>query len=183
MQGKGMKCAFLQKLLGNLDTEKMPEPIRNFVEAARASMTASLQVVDEPNYKKKEPVTVGTPIVKEWVIKNAGTQPWTQGLTLAKAKNVEVVEPPTLGEVQPGEVVTVKAKLIVMDEGHAVAVWKLQGEKGKLKAKFRGVAATDPHAANVNLLMNMGFTAEQARASLDQANGDLGVAISSIFHK
>jgi UBA/TS-N domain. len=115
---------------------------------------------------------------------NKGLQPWPQGTSVENFRgSMQITEPVCLKEVQPGETVNITFTVVVPNQqGKHKGIWSVMvnGEcAGVLKAKF--YVAAETIEAKVATLTSMGFKKELAQKALEDNQGDLDLAISSML--
>ncbi|CAG9327669.1 unnamed protein product [Blepharisma stoltei] len=136
---------------------------------------------------ENEIVQAGKPVSQQWKLKNKGSKAWKAGTKVVFCKgNCEKVSEAALApKVNPGEKVIVEVQYFTPEqEGICKGTWRLEskGKKfGKLVSKVRTVNCLDNEFEKLKILMNMGFTVEQAKLGLSSSKEDLNMAISQIF--
>jgi len=99
---------------------------------------------------------------------------------------------PLENRVAPGETatftITFNSAATPGDQKH---MWKMQGPKGRkfgprMGCQYKVIdleSVPEEYRENVEALVTMGFTLEEARDKIIEANGDIGLAVSMISKK
>lgn len=132
-----------------------------------------------PNYLAVVP---GGYMKLTWEIKNKGKMVWPEGTKFVMHRGDFICEDVILRKIEPGESITVEVTTrLPMVEGECKGTWHLDtGNKvfGKIKAYVKCV-----NDEKVRKLANMGFGVEKAKFALEDANGDINLAISQILRQ
>lgn len=116
-----------------------------------------------------------------WEIKNKGKMVWPEGSKLVMVRGSFICEDVVLRKIEPGEKVMIEVQTRVpYSEGLCKGTWQIDtGSRkfGKIKSYVKCV--TDE---KVRTLANMGFGIEKAKIALNNANGNLDLAISQILN-
>ena len=138
----------------------------------------------QKGFPRRWVVSSGSAVAVSWTVLNKGTMPWPEGTCVQSLRGTfGMVESVRLGEVKPGEIVNIVVNVNVpAEQGKHHGVWgvMVNGEcVGELRVKL--LAAAETVDAKAGTLESMGFNREQAVRALEESNGDLDVAISTIL--
>ena len=138
----------------------------------------------QKGFPRRWVVGSGTDVVISWTVLNKGSATWPEGSFVQNfGGTFGQVESVPFGEVKPGEIVNIVVNVSVpVQQGKHKGVWgvMVNGEcVGVLKAKL--LAAAETVDAKAVTLESMGFNRELAVRALEESNGDLDLAISSIL--
>lgn len=179
-RGRGRwRCFGMMKNPGIAHSIK--KKIKGFLKMHKNRML-KMKVVSK-NFPRHWVVTSGSNITISWTVINKGKIPWPENTALVDLEgDLKLSEPVSLGQVKPGETVNICASVTVpMQQGKYAGNWALMaGEDsiGCLKAKlFINAENLD---TKVLTIISMGFSKEIATSALQEAQGDLNLAVSNI---
>ena len=168
--------AFVKKFMKNIGKEFKNSMLKNKLKA---------KVVEHITIQKNQLVKTGTTLTKQWRVMNNGQVAWPDDTKLVFKKGSLIGEESFVGGVLPGNYVELEVNLRVPEvPGKHKGVWNLQTQCqnfGKLKTVVKATELNEEDMEKVSQLVKMGFTAEQAILGLQQAEGDMSVAVSQIF--
>ncbi|MCX7681466.1 MAG: protein kinase [Anaerolineae bacterium] len=98
-----------------------------------AGCTFDMAVIGDPPVYPRI-LASGQPFTKRWTVKNTGTCPWPEGLSLVYASGdaLEIVTTPDVQSLSPGEVAELRITLRAPTEyGSYTGVWRLQTSAGR----------------------------------------------------
>ncbi|OMJ69859.1 hypothetical protein SteCoe_32295 [Stentor coeruleus] len=143
-----------------------------------------------------------------WEVKNKGKIMWPEGSKLVMIRGNFICEDVVLRKIEPGEKVLIEVQTrLPYSEGLCKGTWQIDtGSRkfGKIQTRLpyseglcKGTWQIDTGSRKfgkikaciksvidekVRTLANMGFSTEKAKAALDNANGDLSLAVSQILN-
>jgi PB1 domain/Ig-like domain from next to BRCA1 gene/UBA/TS-N domain len=138
----------------------------------------------QKHFPKRWIVSSGSSVVIGWSVMNKGYEVWPEGSTIENIRGtIHILEPVKITETRPGEIVNINITVEVPNQqGKHTGIWGLMinGEcAGILKAKF--YVAAESTEAKVSTLVTMGFLKENAQRALEETQGDLDLAISTML--
>jgi len=160
---------------------------KNFAKKFNKLKKPKFQVEEFTHVKKI--VTAGEENNKTWTIKNTGRIPIPAGSQLIQVRGPTdtSISMSPLDEVPVGETASFSITFNSgSTPGNTRHVWKLVTPEGvKFGPRMGGsynvidlTSVPEEHRANVEALISMGFTLEEAQAKIQEANGDIGLAVS-----
>ena len=160
---------------------------KNFAKKFNKLKKPKFQVEEFTRVKKT--VTAGEENQKTITIKNTGRIPIPAGSQIIQVRGPSdtSITMSSLDEVPVGETASFSVTFNSSSEtGKTRHVWKLITPEGvkfgpRMGCHYEVIdlsSVPENHRANVEALVSMGFTLEEAQAKIQEANGDIGLAVS-----
>jgi hypothetical protein len=160
---------------------------KNFAKKFNKLKKPKFQVEEFTRVKKT--VTAGEENTKTWTIKNTGRIPIPAGSQIIQVRgptDTSITMSP-LDEVPVGETasfsITFNSAAKPGENRHLFKLVTPEGTKfgPRMGCNYMVIdlnSVPEEHRENVEALVSMGFTLEEAKAKIEEANGDIGLAVS-----